>query len=401
MITLPQCPSFFRLTAAVLLGCTFSLAAPAAWAQKTKPAPAKATAEIRQLPKSVTLLGHTLTEAERQKSDKVFLAEFVSKPETLDNWTILFAVRHELGKNYTARGFVTLFADRIKQRRQDGDQLANFAVVEDIADGSWYIDFVSSDMPAEVIEHNIFRYFNVPNGVVSLQYARRAFVGGAKAKRTHLWRKDAAAAVAPMELGLELMKSIEEQGRQIIAELSLLEVGIEPLPLELPKTSDFKPTPQMAFAWKKPADDMRDVEFEVTNTTRYLFAGQYTFQDAPANSTDERLELQVDFPGQTLRTFADRWLKKQAVEHRLTKMSEKTQPDGSLLFILRSVTTKELSIHKLHAWHDGIYRIAYYCPDEKKSDSFQPWSKSVENSRLVFNPARLAWRGSLEQKEEP
>ena len=87
-------------------------------------------------------------------------------------------------------------ANRISARKQSGDPLANSAVFRSQDGKSVVINFLTSE--GGVIEHNVFRYFRTPKGLVSFQIARRiyadkaeqgdiqAFIRGIKTKRNQI-----------------------------------------------------------------------------------------------------------------------------------------------------------------------------------------------------------------------
>jgi hypothetical protein len=159
------------------------------------PTPAQAA---QSLPTSVTVLGKTLVLKDSQgggPGDK-FLAEYIPSDETFDNWTLMFASRFVPGAGLDPMASAVATANRISARKQSGDLLANSAVFKSADGKSVVVDFLSSE--GDIIEHNVFRYFRTPKGLVSFQIARRiysnkaeqsdiqAFIRGIKTKRNQI-----------------------------------------------------------------------------------------------------------------------------------------------------------------------------------------------------------------------
>jgi hypothetical protein len=159
-----------RLTALALLasiGAT-TLAATDLFA----PAPAQAA---QSLPKSVIVLGKALVlkDSHGGGPGDQFIAEYIPGNETFDNWTLMFASRFSPGAGLDPMASAMTTANRISARKQSGDLLANSAVFKSSDGKSVVIDFLTSE--GNVIEHNVFRYFNTHNGLVSIQIARRIY----------------------------------------------------------------------------------------------------------------------------------------------------------------------------------------------------------------------------------
>jgi hypothetical protein len=180
-----------RLTALALLasiGAT-TLAAVDVW-----PPPQAQAAQ--SVPKSVTVLGKTLTLKDSQGGGTggKFIAEYIPGDESFDNWTLMFASRFEPGAGLDPMATAAAAANRISARKQSGDLLANSAIFKSADGKSVVIDFLSSE--GGLIEHNVFRYFRTPKGLVSFQIARRiykaeqsdvqAFIRSIKTKRNQI-----------------------------------------------------------------------------------------------------------------------------------------------------------------------------------------------------------------------
>ncbi len=150
------------------------------------------------LPGSVTVLGETLVLKDRRGGGpgEKFIAEYIPGDETFENWTLMFASRFVPGAGLDPLAAATATASRISARKQAGDPLANSSVFRSADGKSAVVDFlVSQD---HIIEQNVFRYFGTPNGLVSLQLARRiyddkaeegevrAFIKGIGAKRSEI-----------------------------------------------------------------------------------------------------------------------------------------------------------------------------------------------------------------------
>lgn len=150
----------------------------------------------QSLPRSVTVLGKTLTLKDSQGGAPggKFIAEYIPGDESFDNWTLMFASRFEPGAGLDPMASAAAAANRISARKQSGDLLANSAVFKSADGKSVVIDFLSSE--GGIIEHNVFRYFRTPKGLVSFQIARRiykaeqsdiqAFIKSIKTKRNQI-----------------------------------------------------------------------------------------------------------------------------------------------------------------------------------------------------------------------
>jgi hypothetical protein len=127
------------------------------------------------LPKSLTVLSKTLAlkDTKGGAAGKPFIAEYIPDNETFDNWTLMFATRFMPGADLDPEVSATATARRIIARRDSGDTVANAAVFKAKDGKSVVVDFLISQ--GNVFEHNLFRYFKTPRGLVSLQIARRVY----------------------------------------------------------------------------------------------------------------------------------------------------------------------------------------------------------------------------------
>jgi hypothetical protein len=152
----------------------------------------------QSLPGSLTVLGKTLVLKDRHGGNAGgdFIAEYIPGDETFDNWTLMFASRFVPGAGLDPLASAVAAANRISARKQSGDLIANSAVFKSQDGKSVVIDFLTSE--GSIIEHNVFRYFRTPKGLVSFQIARRfytdkadqsdvqAFIMGIKTKRNQI-----------------------------------------------------------------------------------------------------------------------------------------------------------------------------------------------------------------------
>lgn len=134
----------------------------------------------QSLPKSLTVLGKTLVlkDSHDGGSGGKFIAEYIPGDETFDNWTLMFASRFVPGAGLDPMASAVATANRISARKQSGDVLANSAIFKAPDGKSVLIDFLIFE--GNIIEQNVFRYFNTRNGLVSIQIARRIYVDKAK-----------------------------------------------------------------------------------------------------------------------------------------------------------------------------------------------------------------------------
>jgi hypothetical protein len=142
--------------------------------------PATPAQAAQTLPKSLTVLGKTLVLKDNHGGapGEKFIAEYVPVDETLDNWTLLFASRFDPGVGLDPMASALAAANRVSARKQSGDLLANSAVFRAGDGKSVVVDFLISE--GDIVEHNVFRYFNTSEGLVSLQIARRIYNSKAK-----------------------------------------------------------------------------------------------------------------------------------------------------------------------------------------------------------------------------
>lgn len=128
------------------------------------------------LPKSVTVLGKKLVLKDHQgKPGQTFIAEYIPGGETFENWSLMFATRFVPDTNLDPMISAEATAKRIQARKQSGeDSLANAAVYKAPDGKSVVVDFLMSTK--QIVEHNIFRYYKAPNGLVSQQIARREYM---------------------------------------------------------------------------------------------------------------------------------------------------------------------------------------------------------------------------------
>jgi hypothetical protein len=140
--------------------------------------PAQAAPE-HVLPQSVTVLGQSLVLKDTQGGGpgQKFIAEYIPKDETFDNWTSMFASRFVPGTDLDPKASAEATAERIMDRKEKGDAMANAMVLEAPDGKSIVVDFLLSE--GNIIEHNIFRYFQAAKGLVSLQIARRVYQNAA------------------------------------------------------------------------------------------------------------------------------------------------------------------------------------------------------------------------------
>jgi hypothetical protein len=141
------------------------------------PCPAGAV-QNQSLPKTVSVLGKTLTlkDSKGGGAAQPFIAEYIPSEETWDNWTTMFSSRFIPGKQLNAMVSAQSTAAKITARREKGDVVANAAVFQTDDGKSVVVDFIMSE--GKVYEHNVWRYFTKPDGLVSFQIARRVYDNG-------------------------------------------------------------------------------------------------------------------------------------------------------------------------------------------------------------------------------
>lgn len=132
-----------------------------------------AFAQDNTLPKSLTIIGRSLTIKENKGDSIGFIAEYIAQNETFDNWTTMFALRFVPGKELNPHASAIVTANKIKERKAKGDVIANSMVLESNDKKSVAVDFLISD--GNIYEHNIWRYIKTENGLVSYQIARRIY----------------------------------------------------------------------------------------------------------------------------------------------------------------------------------------------------------------------------------
>lgn len=149
-------------------------------------------AEPHNLPSNIKVISTNLTLKESKGDRRAFIAEYIPKNETFDNWTTMFAVRFVDGKEQDPKAAAQNTARNINLRKEKGDMLANSMVMESPDKKSVVVDFLISDK--DLIEHNVWRFFKSDGGLVSYQIARRTygkdksteFITSIKTRRTEI-----------------------------------------------------------------------------------------------------------------------------------------------------------------------------------------------------------------------
>lgn len=145
-----------------------------------------------QSAKTVKILGKLLTLKDSQGGGpgQPFIAEFIPAGETWDNWTMMYAVRFVPGDKPDPKRSAFATAQNVLQKKKEGDPVANAAIFEQSDGKSVAVDFLLSAPKPEMFEHNVFRYFAAPNGLVSLQIARRIYAGNSTEAQMQDFIKD-------------------------------------------------------------------------------------------------------------------------------------------------------------------------------------------------------------------
>lgn len=121
-------------------------------------------------PDQISVLGASLDHTFQQEVKTGLLVEYIKPEESLNNWTLMFAVRYFAGPELDPRGSAEVVARRVDAWKAT-DPVANFMVLRAPDGKSFVIDFLVSD--EDVLEQNVFRYFKTERGLVSYQIARR------------------------------------------------------------------------------------------------------------------------------------------------------------------------------------------------------------------------------------
>lgn len=130
-------------------------------------------AQDQNLPKTITVLGKTLSIKENKSDSIGFIAEYIAENETFNNWTTMFAIRFVPGKELDPMSSAVETSNKVKERKAKGDHIANSIVLQSNDKKSIAVDFFISDH--NIYEHNIWRYLKTDKGLVSYQIARRLY----------------------------------------------------------------------------------------------------------------------------------------------------------------------------------------------------------------------------------
>jgi len=122
-------------------------------------------------PEAVTILDTPLVLKYHQTKNGQTIFEYTQDNETLEQWSLMFAVRVLPGKNLSPYASVQATAQKIAARKKQGDPVANSLVMKSDDGDSYAIDFLISE--GTLIEHNVFRYLKTEGGMMSYQIARR------------------------------------------------------------------------------------------------------------------------------------------------------------------------------------------------------------------------------------
>lgn len=131
------------------------------------------------IPKDLTVMGNKLVLKENQGDSKAFIAEYIPASETFDNWTFMFATRFMKGEDLSAETTARATVENIAAVKKAGDPVANSVLLKAPDGKSYAVDFLVSANNLGVLEHNVWRYYKVAKGIVSLQIARRFYAKGA------------------------------------------------------------------------------------------------------------------------------------------------------------------------------------------------------------------------------
>jgi hypothetical protein len=149
--------------------------------------------KVYTLPPTVSVLERSLALKNKETSKtEDLVAEYVPAAESLDHWTLMFAVRIFNGKLTPAQA-AQMKEGEVAARREQGDPMARSMSFS--KSDTRLVDFVMSQNP--IVEHNVMTFQTLPDGrLVSYQLARRyympggevddglrAFMGEIKAKR--------------------------------------------------------------------------------------------------------------------------------------------------------------------------------------------------------------------------
>ena len=131
-------------------------------------------AVAQEWPNSVIIMGKTLVLKHKEEKPEGLLLEYISADETLERWSVMFAMRHMNSRMMNRKFDPKVAAQQTVlgiQARKKQDPVANGAVFSHKDGKSEFADFVIS--AGSIIEHNVFRYFQTATGLTSYQLARR------------------------------------------------------------------------------------------------------------------------------------------------------------------------------------------------------------------------------------
>lgn len=152
-------PAFARC---VLVLCVLLFTTGSAFARKAK------------LSQSVVVLGKHLAlkhnKTGRQGQYQVVLAQYVAPRESLQDWSLMFAVRKYKG-TIDVGAYISGVVTNIRDRKTKGDRLANAVAFESTDGRSYIVDILLSE--GTLVEHSVWRYTPTPDGMLAYQIARR------------------------------------------------------------------------------------------------------------------------------------------------------------------------------------------------------------------------------------
>ena len=131
-----------------------------------------------QFPATVTIMGQQLVLKNQQGDTRQgpLLLEYIPPDETFEDWDLMFAVRFVRGEHMDPEASAQATAANVLERRKT-DPIAHATVLKNDGDHhSALVDFlVSSGTSADMLEHNLWRFFKANGGMVTYQIARRAY----------------------------------------------------------------------------------------------------------------------------------------------------------------------------------------------------------------------------------
>lgn len=340
----------------------------------------QATVSKRQVPQEIMFDGVRLKLAGHESCRGAESWEYLSPDERLNDWTMRLAVRRFEGRHLEAKASADATFASIQLRNELGEMAKGMQAENDRLHVE-VVDFLVSEQQ-NLIEHNLYGYFSIQDGIVVYQFSRRAYVDDEDKTppRRYAWRKKPAS---DEPAGAELAKSIGSRRFELFAELLR-----DDMPLASERTSLRKsmsvPTPDKAISFHQ---DKSLGRFELI-----IVGGNEDVIDSRSLPRDqsgwrEMINQKIYFRAGMLDKFVESWKQELMKDDPQAKVERQNQADGSVIMTYQSPRNRMAGLCRIIKGPDGFYTMSYQTlPELRDSDAWKTWHKELKAAKLIDNP---------------